>query len=343
MNQKIININELNLARDYFANGFIDEAIDITENQLKDHALNLKSETDNQGGNLKFLNNFKNSLGDEILGIFDCNYHPYLSLEYAKVEKVTPSVHIQDSFTEIKCVRQLLATDGLLNEQVVAIFPENFKSVVPANEHPVFYFVDKFAKRHLKYTRPFIKKLMSCKVFDGLLDLREAKLCKLITNWVNFHERSHRTGPMPLPQFIKEKSNKYTAALEELRADLITIEFCFKNSKHKEDDYFLTGLYVLAERLCAYPLFRSQSNFDCISSIFFWKFLKNKNQNFTIEINLFQKSITEIISLIHDFETEASKHEEESVRKITLVNLVKKFIGNYENEFVDYKMFWSSL
>jgi hypothetical protein len=322
---------------------FLIEEKSLALSTLKESKLNVKhieKELKNQPGNMDYLDSYANSSKNSIIGLFSCSYHPYLSLEYSSISEVDPTIQIPLRFENIRCVRQDKSTVGIMNEQVVAIFPENFKNVKAQEKHPVFFFVNKFTSRHLKHTRPFLQKSQHKNLFLPILSLPVERLEGLISNWVNLHEASHRQGPMPLPEFLFEKSHPYTAGLEELRADVWTINTLLENSNSIESEEYLTAVYVFAERLYSYPLFRHKLNFDTISSILFWKILNDHGffKNLCIKETIrFTKDFIEKIELI-------SSHESSKInRKQKLKYLIEDYIGNYDEQFNNYRIFWGNI
>ena len=342
MGAHTIDLNTFNIAREaYMNNDLFKSLLTLDSIQGFDSSL-IRKELISDDGNSRFLENLIESRGENLVGVFDCPYHPYLMLEYSKIQDVLPTIEIETKFKNIRCVRQIESTLGLANDQVVAIFPENFRSITAAAEHPVFFFVDKFARRHLKYTRPLLQGFRFEAIFRPVNSLTDQKIGELVANWVNIHEASHRTGIMPIPQFLYEKSNRYTAALEELRADLITISKCLTKSSNERSDEYLTGIYVLAERLLAYSIFRDKTNFDAISSVIMWKFL-NEHEVFSGEpsIEKFKEAVDNLIIFISKFESDSLTQGTPELRKLNLRGLILDYIGNYEKEFQKYTKFWS--
>lgn len=342
MSAQVIKIDIFNIAREAYLNNKFEESLMSLDSISSLDTSLIKEEILNRGGNEKYLKSIIDSRAQSIMGVFDCPYHPYLKLEYSRVLDVLPTIDIDFMFGNIRCVKQIESTIGLANAQVVAIFPENFRSIEANEEHPVFYFVDKFASRHLKYTRPMLEKFRLELLFRPLISLSDEKIGGLISNWVCLHEASHRLGTMPIPQYLFEKSNRYTAALEELRADLKTISKCFSLCDNQKSDAFLTGLYVLAERLLAYPLFREKMNFDAISSVIMWKFM-NADNVFVEEASIIKivESIERLLVFITQIENEALLQPAAALRKEKLRSLLVEFLGDYDEEFNNYTRFWS--
>lgn len=334
------DIVSLNLARDYYIENNLTLSLEGLRNVKSFDCTLLMEEIKGYSGNVAFLENEERS--EHLLGIFECPYHPCLRMEYSRIEDVYPTIVPKAKFDNIRCVIQHESTYGIANEQVVALFPENFKSVNVLARHPVFYFVNKFSQRHIKYTRPILEGILFESIFQPLIHLSQNRINQIVSNWVIMHEESHRTGNMPLPVFLEEKSNQYTAAFEELRADLLTIKSCFNSFTDESSDTYLTGLYVLAERLLAYPLFREKSNFDTISSVLLWRFFYRKENSLAkIKISTIKENIEELLFMMSDIETEVLMENKKSLRKSKMKRLVKGMLGDYENEFESYKLYWS--
>jgi hypothetical protein len=341
MSAQVINFEAFNQARELFKREDFQNSVSILAGMGNFDSSLIKEELFERSGNKKYLEQLIDTRSEELLGVFDCPYHPYLLLEYTKIKDVFPTIEIDFKFDNIRCVKQIESSVGIDNEQVVAIFPENFRSVVATEAYPVFYFVNKFAQRHIKYTRPLISKVRFKSLFQSLLSLDENKIGELIANWVNTHEASHRVGVMPIPQYLNEKSSSYTAAIEELRADLNTISRCLSKKPDEHSDEYLTAIYVLVERLLAYPLFRDKKNFDAISSVFMWKYLMNENVfEGEVTVQKVKLSIDNMIQFISNIESEAVAKETVELRKSTLRSQILEFLGNYEEEFNKYNKFW---
>jgi hypothetical protein len=291
-------------------------------------------------GNKNILHDITSSNSTILFGNFNCPYHPYLNLEVCSINDVKPSIKLEKKFESIRCVVQNEATEGIKNSQVVAIFPENFKGrVVQAND-PVFYFVNKFSERHFKHTRPFIANSRLKDFFADVTKTDESKTFELIANWVHIHELSHRKGPMPIPQYLKEKSGKFSAAMEELRADLGVIQYCLINNS---DEARLTSLYVLCERLLAYPLFRDRNNFDAISSVFLWKYFEESEFFESPSFDQLSNCVNSLINKIHTMEIAALEFDSILDRKKFLNESVSAYLGNIDQKFNDYHKYWESL
>lgn len=278
-----------------------------------------------------------NNRSEILFGNFSCSYHPYLGLECSSIVDIRPSILLEDEFEHIRCVRQGDCTEGIKNSQVVAIFPENFKGHSVRENDPVYYFVNKFAERHIKFTRPYLATSRMNDFLNDVLCTDTHKIYELVANWVHVHEMSHRKGPMPLPRYLKEKSGRYSAALEELRADLGVIQYCLRLGS---DEAVLTAKYVLAERLIAYPLFRERKNFDAISSVWFWKVLLESEFFISPSLEALALGINIHLRKIQIIEEMALSYQTNSERRNFMNRAVEDSIGGLHEQFEKYHDFW---
>lgn len=264
-----------------------------------------------------------------LLGFFDCSYHPDMNLEALKYEKLIPNILLPEfNVSLVNAIKVVDGTKGLVDQEVVAVFPENFYNHKVLETDSIFYFADKFAKRHIKHTRKGIKLFEVESFFNPIMNLSQEELEQLATNWFHIHEHFHREGYLPLPTFLKEKNHRVTAGIEELRVDLETINYLIRKSQNKNDDYYKTMLFVLSERLIGYPFFRDmEKNFDAFSSfVFMQSFIKNNTLELSLGKLLFQ--IEKILIFINSTEKETlERFRTASERKSFLVLKYKEVLA----------------
>ncbi len=284
-------------------------------------------------GQENVFNYFKNKNNQFIGGVFKCSYHPGLLFELANIEDIDATIDF-DSIQEtpIRTIKIKNGTEGIANPQVVALFPENFLNHAVKDDDIIFYFVDKFSKRHISYTRNVIEKFTVNHPFKEILKDGEVELEQYVTNWVNLHEGAHRTGPLPIPKFLPEKSSSITAGIEELRVDLISMLYCLNKSSSKSDSYYKTFLLILAERLLGYPFFRDiDKNFDAHSSCIFLDHLVNdglvslKDAKIVFKEN-FNVGIKSLLQKIEKLESDASKYNTLLERKTLLKSSANQWL-----------------
>lgn len=204
-----------------------------------------------------------------ILGFFDVPYNPDSFLEAASVRPVPipPSILAMYPTSHAAPVLLNACTDGFKDPLAVAVFGENYIDAIPSEAHRAYYFIDKFVDRFKRYTRPRIEELWSPTSFSELLAADTDMLTQVNAIWVHMHEFHHRSGFLPLPKHLKEKSTRNGAGAEELRVDIFSI---LALSKLPSNDPIVrtTQEYILAERLIRYPLQASpESNYDARSSV----------------------------------------------------------------------------
>lgn len=275
---------------------------------------------------------------DMILGSFNCTYHPDLDLEIGNIKEVYPSLERIALENIVRCCILANSTTGLKDEKVVAIFPENLKNYHVREGDYVYYFADKFVLRHIKYTRKFLQQSTYLDFFKDIFSLNEKRLLGIVANWVHLHEASHREGYLPIPHFLKLKTNVYLAALEELRADINVI---LKSLAIGTNEAFLTAKYVFAERLIGYHLFREEKNFDTISSVIFWILLENKKFFREVSLKNLNYALKNILTDIEQIEKKTLTSQD---MKECLLGYIRSIIGrNYEEKYKEFYLNWRTV
>jgi len=265
------------------------------------------------------------------VGLYNCSYSPNLSLEGFKYELVQPSIGFDEIFlkTPTKAIKILEGSMGIQDKSIVALFPENLESKkIVGEDDSIFYLVDRFTKRHIEKTREAINSYIVSDYFNDLNNLSSEKIEELVSNWVHLHEYFHRTGSLPIPQCLKIKSSKFSASLEELRVDLLSIKHCL-NSHNL--NLRLTAKFILAERLLGYLFFRNlDTDFDALSSQIFCHFLRengvlNINNKIHLKLNNIQEMVDKLILKIEMIEKVTLS---QSNQRSYLVSEIKKLCPN---------------
>lgn len=207
-----------------------------------------------------------------ILSRFSVPYNPSLTLDGIWFERIPVDPKIRRAFpSSAKPIRILDCTDGFKGPRAVALFPENFKSRIPAPAGaPVFYFIEKFVDRFERITRPFLMSgCVDTEPFSAIISLSRTQVLELASAWVVMHEHFHDQGTLPLKISLAAKSSRSSAGLEELRVDLLSI-IAARSEVALWDSSFGEALsqFILAERLLRYPLEALPSDdYDARSSI----------------------------------------------------------------------------
>ncbi|MBJ9753009.1 hypothetical protein I5681_21135 [Burkholderia cepacia] len=210
-----------------------------------------------------------------ILGFFDVPYNADAFLEAAAIAPVPipPSVLAIAPDGNALPVQIRMCTDGFLNPLAVAVFGENFIDADLRAYHKAYYFIDKFVERFKRHTRPAIEANWSPTAFPDLLAADDELLTQASAIWVHLHEYHHRTGFLPIPEYLDAKSTRNGAGAEELRVDILSILALFRL---RSDDRVLRASiqYILAERLIRYPLQAPPlDNYDARSSVALFHYL----------------------------------------------------------------------
>lgn len=146
--------------------------------------------------------------------------------------------------------------------------------------------------------------------FNWLLSADVEEIEKASIYWVYLHEHFHHTGYLPIPEYLHVKNVKALAGLEELRVDICSILYLWKNSSCNNERLHNFAYFILAERLLRYAVEGiPYPNYDAIASQFLFKYLQNskvimiKNENifFENDINI-MNSLEEFLQLINNVE-----------------------------------------
>jgi hypothetical protein len=213
---------------------------------------------------------------DFILGFFEVPYNPDAFLEAAFVEAIAIPQNVLDIVPESEALPVLLhcCSDGFKNPLSVAIFAENFRDAEVKPYHKAYYLIEKFVDRFKSYTRPAIEAAWSPTAFPDVITADDDLLTRASAIWVHLHEYYHRTGYLPLPEHLKEKSSRNGAGAEELRVDILSILALL--DLHANDPVLRASIqYILAERLIRYPLQAPpKENYDARSSVALFEYLQ---------------------------------------------------------------------
>jgi Family of unknown function (DUF6421) len=264
----------------------------------------------------KFLAPYNKQLG------FDA-----IIVKYINVPKIISTLFPSNA----KPVKLISKTLGFSSPRYVALFPENFSTHSKLTKNnPVYYFMDKFVNRFKMRTLPFLTSgRVNNSFFSDIIKVNDKRLLTVASVWVSMHEHFHTQGHLPIPESLFQKSSRSSAALEELRVDLLTILHSV-DTLHGEFVSIgnLIAQFVLAERLFRYPIDANpQDDYDSRSSLLFAHMLKNEN------VLSWGKSKIEIHSekLIPAIRSVVSKIEmlEESVKKLNILEqkaALEKFV-----------------
>jgi hypothetical protein len=216
-----------------------------------------------------------------ILSRFNAPYNPTLNLDGIWFEHIPVEPEIRRKFpSNARPITVLECTDGFKAQMAVALFPENFESSLPASSKaPVFYFTNKFADRFERITRPFLTSgCVDTEPFSAIVSISREQVLELASAWVVMHEHFHARRALPLRVSLAAKSSRSSAALEELRVDLLSI-LAARSDVARWNASFGKKLFqfILAERQLRYPLeAHPNDDYHARSSILFACLLRRR-------------------------------------------------------------------
>ena len=264
-----------------------------------------------------------------------------LLLEHIEVPKLVALLFPSNA----RPVNLLAQTQGFESLRSVALFPENFSTQKVLNEHdPVYYFINKFVLRFKNRTRPFLASgRVTGGCFEDLPKIDDEALLLLASAWVSMHEHFHTQGSLPIPKSLPQKSSRSSAAVEELRVDLLTILHS-RNILAPRLGVFgsLVGQFVLAERLLRYPIDAHPNvDYDSRSSVMLAHMLKAQGavswETGKFEINAsiiflaLQKVLDQIEMLELSIKNQPSEIQKRALEKFVTENTATDSTGKFQN------------
>lgn len=266
---------------------------------------------------------------DELYGLFDASYFPSLGFDGIKFKPLPLPTY--DGFTldsPVVPIKVTNATEGFMAPAVVALFPENhFGGVQKANDK-IFYFIDRFAARHINKTKLILSKFVNEGTFSRVKDFTLEEAEDYSVHWIWLHEYFHRVSPAPVPEYLDMKSYKPLAGLEESRVDMMAVRFIYEKSNLPKEKATKICEFILAERLLRYAVEGIPNpNYDAIGSQVLANFLKNngylKISNNKLSIaDDYMEGVYKFTDKIHDLEKYVESESRENVkgRLIEFVN-----------------------
>lgn len=285
-----------------------------------------------------FLGSVKTHINGErdhtIFSLFDASYFPSLSLEYLTYETLPTDPHLATRYASPTMPVKITArSEGFKARSVVALFPENHIDGIQRGDDLIFYFIDKFVERHNRITRKMIDAVMAEDSFPLLRGVDDRTVEQASSWWVRLHEYHHRTGDMPIPDFLPYKKQKPLAGLEELRVDISGALACLNDSELPAKEAQLAYEYILSERLLRYAVEGiPRPNYDAVASQLLFNFL---SQHGGIELRdgviRLHKGLPGVLA---EFLGEIQRIE--ALVRTTPVEQVQAKLLEFTNQYTDY-------
>jgi hypothetical protein len=263
--------------------------------------------------------------------VFDSPYFPELGVEACFYDALEVNGVLREKYeTNVMAVNIKMASQGFHSRPVVALFPENHVDKVQLSDDRIFYFINKFTDRFFKITRLMIGAITADGVFDRLSAANHAEIEQAATFWVWLHEFHHRQGFLPLPKYLKLKSLKPLAGLEELRVDVSAMLTCLDDSDFPREQAEFVFKFILAERLLRYSVEGiPKPNYDAIASqLLFNYLLENEALHISgIRIHLTDKLtpvLRQFLATIREIEGGIQTKSEQHVKQ-ELLDFTKRY------------------
>lgn len=288
-----------------------------------------------------------------LIGLFSAAYNKSLSAEAVYFKTEIPHKYLTEKYpSQARPIRLLATSTGFYGPRYVAIFPENIVWPKVSEEScPAFYFINKFIDRFLSVTKPAISNnIIHNDNFPYILEADYDEILNAAVSWVHLHEYFHSEGIIPYSKSRMIKSTRSTAALEELRVDILTI---IESLEHLPTTPFgdkkslLLAEFVLAERLIRYPLeAHPNSDYDARSShVFMSRLLSYKAIGFVgrtlkIDWSCMLPALKSIAYEINDLESSAALLDLDSARHILGSYVAKNSVINATTgKFIQHPLF----
>ncbi len=226
---------------------------------------------------------FNQPASDTLISILSAPYARPMGLEYLKfgVLPVDPALRKYETNVMPVVIRE--ATDGLLPVHTVAIFPENHVGATQQPGDKIYYLINKFAHRHHQLTQRIIEHLTTPDSFAALRGASYAEIEQATVYWVWLHEYNHqRVGDLPIPAYLKLKSSRLLAGLEELRVDIGSALMLLDDASSFQGRSRFLFEFILSERLLRYGVDglafddegQAVPSYDALSSYMFFNLLR---------------------------------------------------------------------
>lgn len=280
-----------------------------------------------------------------LAAFFHAKYAPLLGFEFFEYQRLDPSQEVTARFPSIAIpVRLVRHSEGLSPGRTVALFPENWihkKSSQLEPDDRVYYFIDKFVKRHMTITQRLIGLCCDPGSFESLRSATEKEIELACSNWVTIHEHCHRHGALPLPEFLAVKSTRAAAAVEELRVDLYGVLEVGRLTTLDPRMKAINREFILAERLLRYAVEADpETDYDAIGTQVLFRFLET-HQAISIKNGLLSigsqcwSTLELLFEVIDSVERKASTLPPTEQKKI--MQVLAKGFGNFSIEKNNYQ------
>jgi hypothetical protein len=246
-----------------------------------------------------------------IIGCFDVPYNPAMQLECLIYRNLgAPALIRKNHSWDAVAIEVIQSTAGFDNQRFVALFVEELSGVKAhmVADSKAFFFIDRFVDRFLTRTVPIVRDRLGQNSLSSVPKMIRNEVAQYAHAWTFLHEKAHRAGHMPIPEYLESKSKRSSAGLEELRADLVVI------TSAAEDGVSEATLprfveFVLAERLLRYGFDApAHQDFDSRSSNILLRHLLQteaasfKDSRLSLDSSKLTASLGQLLAAINELE-----------------------------------------
>ncbi|MFB9760243.1 DUF6421 family protein [Ectobacillus funiculus] len=281
-----------------------------------------------------------------VAGLFHSPYNPRFGFEciFYKKHDVNNVVTKHYPSSVVLPVTVLGCTEGFKETMNVSLFPEFFVADAPIDDkNKVFYFTNRFEQRNQLLTKPVLERITTPGSLQFIKSASNEEIQEACIAWVYLHEYHHRTGVLPIPNFLSLKGSRSAASLEELRVDLHSILACMDLYFKKDfEKGLLFAEVIFIERLLRYPIqIDPNQNFDSRASQLFHTFLSDlgievfDGELINIDIVEARETLQKMVSFIDMFERQIARLTPAEAK--TQIEHLCRSLGGYNAETKEYE------
>lgn len=172
--------------------------------------------------------------------------------------------------TVFQGVEMLAATDGLLQNNIFTLFPENIMlSELMDQKKFAYFFINRYSRIFFNITKPLgqIAVLSELTVFEA----SENEIYDARSSFSYIHDFYHYSGILPFNHFYQLKTTLLGSFFEEVRVDVITY---LELIKQEELQCQMAAELILLERLVRYCYTNEpHESFDTLTNYFLFSYL----------------------------------------------------------------------
>ena len=202
-----------------------------------------------------------------IIGALQNPYNELQGLDCLILEQLSPDPEFLETYpgSFARVIALKASSDGFSPNSCVALFGEHFVTPQGGVEqhNKACYFVDRFVARYNKITKMLITNYLHSGSMPLARKADDKVILRAMCVWLHMHEYSHRTGNMPLPEFLDFKTPRDAASLEELRVDVLTVLACYEMAMRGHPQAAAYAEIVFTERCFRYAVqYDINQNYD---------------------------------------------------------------------------------